>query len=74
MEQIAFMVADRPSYRQACFELIEAFVPGVDVLFNEPRPFSIEIDQSSDDITFRAREYDELQGDIKNKCRQNRYS
>ncbi|MDD2414898.1 MAG: coproporphyrinogen dehydrogenase HemZ [Eubacteriaceae bacterium] len=61
MEQIAFMVADRPSYRQACFELIEAFVPGVDVLFNEPRPFSIEIDQSSDDITFRAREYDELQ-------------
>lgn len=45
---------DIPAQRQGAFELIEAFLPGVDVVYNEPADLEVHIEESNSRMTISA--------------------
>ena len=54
MDKIAFCIDNNPSWRQACYELTEAFAAGVDIVFNEPCEHTIDVSVSDDGIRMKA--------------------
>ena len=60
MDKIAFCIDDNPSWRQACYELAEAFAAGIDIVFNEPCTHRIDISTTEDSIHMKAFEDDRL--------------
>ncbi len=54
MDKIAFRIDNNSAWRQACYELTEAFCAGIDIAFNEPCSHLIDIEVTDGSIHMKA--------------------